>query len=172
MLRPRVPDDPRSCQMDGCTISTNIGYWFSRSTCKKHPDRVSGRTLRWFCQSWSERERDKSVDLLLGIASLPPSVCEGLYIYRSRSTVSLFNGREIFCVVIMTLGGVRVIITLWAADRDRGRRSCEVIVGSDLLSLHLVLSLCRWRNVGHGRLLWWRARLAYFSQRSEQNISG
>ncbi|KAL6344988.1 hypothetical protein AAG906_007719 [Vitis piasezkii] len=25
-----------------------------------------------------------------------------------------------------------------------------MIVGSDLLSLHLVLSLCRWRNVGHG----------------------
>ena len=25
MLRPHVAGDPRSCQMDGCTISTNIG---------------------------------------------------------------------------------------------------------------------------------------------------
>ncbi|RVW32252.1 hypothetical protein CK203_078947 [Vitis vinifera] len=29
-----------------------------------------------------------------------------------------------------------------------------MIVGSDLLSLHPVLSPCRWRNVGHDRLLW------------------
>ena len=25
------------------------GSWFSYYTCKRHPDRVSGRTLRWFC---------------------------------------------------------------------------------------------------------------------------
>ena len=74
-------------------------------------------------------------------------------IYIIRRFVPLFNGGEIFCVVMMTLGGGRVIITLRAADRDHGRRSCEVIVGSDLLSLHLVLSLYRWQNVGHGRLL-------------------
>ena len=54
MLRPRVPGDPRSCQMDGHPISTNISSWFSRS-CKRRPDRVSGRTLRWFCQPWLER---------------------------------------------------------------------------------------------------------------------
>ncbi|RVW83421.1 hypothetical protein CK203_038887 [Vitis vinifera] len=54
MLRPRVPGDPRSCQMDGRTISTNIDSWFSRS-CKRRPDRVSGHTLRWFCQPWLER---------------------------------------------------------------------------------------------------------------------
>ena len=54
MLRPRVPGDPRSCQMDGRTISTNIDSWFSHS-CKRHPDRVSGHTLRWFCQPWKER---------------------------------------------------------------------------------------------------------------------
>ena len=48
MLRPRVPGDPRNCQMDGRTMSTNISSWFSRS-CKRSPDRVSGRTLRWFC---------------------------------------------------------------------------------------------------------------------------
>ncbi|RVW23653.1 hypothetical protein CK203_093950 [Vitis vinifera] len=33
MLRPCVPGDQRSCQMDGHTISTNIDSWFSRS-CK------------------------------------------------------------------------------------------------------------------------------------------
>ena len=57
VLRLRVPGDPHSCQMDGRTISTNIGSWFNRSTCKRRPDRVSGRTLRWFCQPWLERER-------------------------------------------------------------------------------------------------------------------
>ena len=51
VLRLRVPGDPRSCQMDGRTISTNIDSWFNRSTCKRRPDGVSGRTLRWFCQS-------------------------------------------------------------------------------------------------------------------------
>ncbi|KAL6318930.1 hypothetical protein AAG906_001403 [Vitis piasezkii] len=40
--------------MDGRTISTNIESWFSRS-CKRRPDRVSGHTLRWFCQPWLER---------------------------------------------------------------------------------------------------------------------
>ena len=42
-------------------------------------------------------------------------------IYSIRSFVSLFNGGDIFFVVMMTLGGSRVIITLRAADRDRGR---------------------------------------------------
>ena len=74
-------------------------------------------------------------------------------IYSISSFVPLFNGGEIFCVVMITLGGGRAIITLRVADRDRDRRSYEVIVGSDLLSLHLILSLCRWRNVGHGKLL-------------------
>ena len=49
VLMPRAPGVPRSCQMDGHAISTNIGSWFSRYTCKRRPDRVSGRTLRWFC---------------------------------------------------------------------------------------------------------------------------
>ena len=44
MLRPRIPGDPCSCQMDGRTISTNIDSWFSRS-CKRRPDGVSGHTL-------------------------------------------------------------------------------------------------------------------------------
>ena len=42
-------------------------------------------------------------------------------IYSNRSFVPFFNGGEIFCVVMMTLGGGRGIITLRAADRDRGR---------------------------------------------------
>ena len=42
-------------------------------------------------------------------------------VYSIRSFDSLFNGKEIFCVVMMTLGGGRAIITLRAADRDRGR---------------------------------------------------
>ena len=67
------------------------------------------------------RERDKSVGLLLGIASLPSSLCECSYIYSIRSFVPLFNGGEIFCVVMMTLGGGRTIITLKAADRDCSR---------------------------------------------------
>ena len=54
-------------------------------------------------------------------------------IYSIRSFDSPFNGREIFCIVMMTLGGGRAIITLQVADRDRGRCSREVILGSDLL---------------------------------------
>ena len=64
-----------------------------------------------------------------------------VHIYSIRGFVSLFNGREIFCVVMMILGGGRAIITLRAADRDRGsccdcQKSWEVIAGSDLPSLH------------------------------------
>ena len=68
-------------------------------------------------------------------------LCVKVHIYSIRSFVSLFNGREIFCVVMMTLGGGRAIITLRVTDRDRGsccdcQKSWEVIVGSDLLSLY------------------------------------
>ena len=42
-------------------------------------------------------------------------------IYSIRSFDSLFNGGEIFYVVMLTLGGGRAIITLRAADKDRGR---------------------------------------------------
>ena len=92
-----------------------------------------------------------------------------VHIYSVRSSVSLFNGREIFWLVMMTLDGGRVIITLRAADRDRGRR-CDCQRSWEVTCHHfiLVLSLCRWRNVGYGMLLWWRARLAYFSQWSGQ----
>ena len=67
------------------------------------------------------REIYKSVGLLLGIRRLPSSSCEGLYIYGSRGTVPLINGEEIFYVLMMTLGGSRVIITLRAAVRNHGR---------------------------------------------------
>ena len=92
-----------------------------------------------------------------------------VHIYNTRSFVSLFNGREIFWLVMMLLGGGRAIITLRAADRDRGRRrGCQRLWEVTCRHFIPVPSLCRWRNVGHSRLLWWRARLAYFSQWSGQ----
>ena len=72
LLRPRILGDPRSCQMDGRTIPTNIDSWFSRS-CKRSPDTPSDGFV-------SHGKRDKSVGLLLDIASLPSSLCEGSYI--------------------------------------------------------------------------------------------
>ncbi|RVW63674.1 hypothetical protein CK203_060779 [Vitis vinifera] len=75
VLRPHVPDDPRSCQMDGCAVLNQYRFLILSVYLQK----TSGRTLRWFCQPW-----------------------------------------EIFCVVMMTLGGGRAIITLRAVDRDRG----------------------------------------------------
>ena len=92
-------------------------------------------------------------------------LCVKVHIYSIRSFVSLFNGREIFCVVMMTLGGGRAIITLRTADRDRGRpRGCQRSWEVTCRHFIPVLSLYKWRNVGHSRLLWWRARLAYFNQ--------
>ena len=155
--------------MDGRTISTNIDSWFSRS-CKRRLDRVSGHTLRWFCQPWLER--------IISWSFTRYSKFTFLFVWRSiyiafRSFVSLFNGRKIFWFVMMPLGGGRAIITLRAADRDHGR--CRGYQRSLKVTCHHftpVLSLCRWRNVGRDRLLEWRARPAYFSQRSGQNISG
>ena len=102
------------------------------------------------------RERYKSVGLLLGIRRLPGVPCPlrvKAYIYSFRGTVPLINGEEIFYVVMMIIG---VIVGAsspyeWlsesmvghAAVRDRGKWSCRMIVGSDLLSLHLFFSLCR-----------------------------
>ena len=70
---------------------------------------------------------------------------------------------------MMPLGGGRAIITLRAADRDCGRRR-GYQRSWEMTCCHFipVLSLCRWWNVGHGRVLWWRARLAYFNQWSGQ----
>ena len=69
----------------------------------------------------------------------------------------------------MPLGGGRAIITLRVADRDRERRrDCQRSWEVTCSHFIPVLSLCRWPNVGHGRLLGWRARLAYFSQWSGQ----
>ena len=53
-------------------------------------------------------------------AYLPP--CVKVHIYSDRSSTSLFNSGETFWLVMMPLGGGKTIITLWAADRDRGRR--------------------------------------------------
>ena len=57
-------------------------------------------------------------------------------IYSLRSFDSLFNGMEIFCVVMMTLRGGRAIITLRAPDRDRVKWSWEVTCCYFILSLH------------------------------------
>ena len=67
-----------------------------------------------------KRGRYESVGLLLGIRDYLP-LCVKVYIYSARSTVPLINGGEIFYVVMMILDGSRVITTLRAADKDRGR---------------------------------------------------
>ncbi|RVW55998.1 hypothetical protein CK203_106364 [Vitis vinifera] len=75
--------------------------------------------------SHGEREIYKSVGLLLGIKRLPgspSSSCEGaLSSYEWLSETMVGD----------------------AAVRDRGKRLCRMIVGSDLLSLPLVFSFCR-----------------------------
>ena len=69
-------------------------------------------------------------------------------IYSIRSFDSLFNGREIFCVVMMMpLGGVRTIITLGLADRNRGRwcgcqKPWEVTMWNDCRKWLVVTSSC------------------------------
>ena len=70
-----------------------------------------------------------------------------VYIYSSKSTVTLINGGEIFYIVMMTLGGSKAIITLRAADMDRGRwcgyqRSWEVIMWNDRRKWLVVTSSC------------------------------
>ena len=70
------------------------------------------------------REIYKSVGLLLGIKRVPgdPSLLRAkAYIYSCRGTVPLINGGEIFCVVMMTLDGSRVITTLRTAVKNHGR---------------------------------------------------
>ena len=50
MLSPRVSGGPRYCQMDGYAILNTQRVLDSAVVpAKRHPDRVSGRTLRWFC---------------------------------------------------------------------------------------------------------------------------
>ena len=96
-------------------------------------------------------------------------LCVKVHIYSTRNFVSLFNGKEIFWIIMMSLGGGRAIITLRTADRDRGRRhGCPRSWEVTYCHFIPVISLCRWRNMGHDRLLWWRARLAYFNQWSGQ----
>ena len=74
--------------------------------------------------SHGQRERYKSVGLLLGIKRLPgdPFLLHAkTYIYSFRGTVPLINGEEIFYVVMMTIGVSRSIITLRTAVRNHGR---------------------------------------------------
>ncbi|RVW27959.1 hypothetical protein CK203_094108 [Vitis vinifera] len=72
--------------------------------------------------------------------------------YQEITSSSCEDGNR----VITTYGGLSETVVGDAAVRDRGKRSCGMIVGSDLLSLHPVLSPYIWRNVGHDRLLWFR----------------
>ena len=145
LLMPRVPNDPRSCQMDGCATSTKIGSWFSRYTCKK----ASGHGVRThppMVLLAMVRERDKSVWPFSWYQEIT-FLFVWRFIYSARSTIPLINGGEIFYVVMMTLGGSRTIITLRAADRDRGRwcgcqRSWEVIMWNDRRKWLVVTSSC------------------------------
>ena len=73
-------------------------------------------------------------------AYLPP--CVKVLIYSVRSSASLFNDGKTFWLVMMPLGGGRVIITLQTAVKDHGR----------LLAIIPVLLLYRRQNVGCGRL--------------------
>ena len=99
-----------------------------------------------------EREINQLVFYQVQQAYLP--LCVKVHIYSTRSFVSLFNGKEIFWIVMMSLGGGRAIITLRAADRDRGRRrGCQRSWEVTFRHFIPVLSLCRWRNVGHDKLL-------------------
>ena len=67
---------------------------------KRHPDRVSGCTLQWFCQPWFGREINQLAFYQVQQAYSPP--CVKVDIYSIRSFDCLFNGREIFCAVMMT----------------------------------------------------------------------
>ena len=71
-----------------------------------------------------ERERHKSVGLLLGLKRLPgdpPLLRVKAYIYSFRGTAPFINGEEIFYVVMMIIGVSRSIIILRMAVRDHGR---------------------------------------------------
>ena len=141
VLRPRIPGDPRSCQMDGRMISTNIDSLFNRS-CKKSPDRVSGHTLRWFCQP-RFREINQLAFYQIYQAYLPP--CMKVHIYSVRNFVSLFNGREIFWFCHDA--------SRWWQGHHHPTGSCQRSWEVTCRHFIPVFSLCRWRNVGLGRLL-------------------
>ncbi|RVX12414.1 hypothetical protein CK203_011749 [Vitis vinifera] len=126
LLSPRVSDGPRCCYMDGHVILNTQGVLDSvvapakgiRTGC---PDAPSDGFI-----SHGEKEIYKSVGFFLGIKRLPgdplSSSCEGaLSSYEWLSETMVGD----------------------AAVRDRGKRLCRMIVGSDLLSLPLVFSFCR-----------------------------
>ena len=75
--------------------------------------------------SHGERERYKSVGLLLGIKRLPgdlPFFFVRRYIYPASGVLFLsLMARRYFMFVMMTFGGSMVIATLLAAVRSRGR---------------------------------------------------
>ena len=105
-----------------------------------------------------KRGRYKSVGLLLGIRRLPSSSCEGLYIAPGILFLSLMVRRyfmllwwhEVAAWSSPPYGRLSETVVGDATVRDRGKWSCWMIMGSDLLSPQLILSLCKWWDVGHG----------------------
>ena len=83
-------------------------------------------------------------------------------LYSVRSSASLFNDGKTFWLVMMTLGGDRVIITLQTTVRDRGRR----------LVIAPVLSLCKRRNVSCSRLSGMTRQGLLTTVNDPDNISG
>ena len=161
------PDDPRNCQMDArFQPRQSSGSVVPAKGVRTHPPMVLSAMVR---------EIKQLTFYQVSQAYLPP--CVKVHIYSIRSSAFLFNGRETFWLVMMPLGGGRTIITLRAADKDRGRRrGCQrsweapqlsEIVGSNLPSF------LSFRSTGGGT---WAVsgcrndvvRLAYFSQRSGQ----
>ena len=96
-----------------------------------------------------KRGRYKSVGFLLGLRRSPSSSCEGLYIVPGTLFLSLMVRRyfmllwwhEVAAWSSPPYGRLSEIVVGDAAVRDRGKWSCRMIVGSDLLSLQPVLSL-------------------------------
>ena len=78
---------------------------------------------------------------------------------------------------MMTLGGGRAIVTLRAADRDRGncydcQKSWEVIVGSDLLSLHSCLFTLQVAERGSWQAVVITCKTCLLQSMIRTNISG
>ncbi|RVW59123.1 hypothetical protein CK203_105525 [Vitis vinifera] len=115
--------------------------------CQLHGDEgiIDDGTRKWqgsFQQFKGIRQMEISARVSgQGVRTHPPMVLSAMVRKIEINQLAFY---QIFCVVMMTLGGGWAIITLWAADRNHGsccdcQKSWEVIVGSDLSSLHSCL---------------------------------
>ena len=135
LLIPRAPGIPRSSQMDGDTISTHKGSWFSRYTCKKASEQGI-RTHPPMVLLAIVRERDINqlafYQVLRGYSVIPFFFVRRC-IYTASGVLFLsLMARRYFMFVMMTFGGSMAITTLLAAVRNRGRWCCCLdIVGSE-----------------------------------------